>query len=53
MNRLKVHKGFSFGKIFYLMLTRGFKPPFGYAFLIDNDGAYIVDNDGVYLVSKI
>ena len=29
------------------------RPPFGFVFLIDNDGAYLVDNDGAYLVEAI
>lgn len=31
----------------------GLRPPFGFVFIIDDDGAYLVDDDGAYLLEAI
>lgn len=53
MSKLKVRKYNLFSKIFYFVLGKRLSAPFGYAFLIDNDGAYLIDNDGAYLIAPL
>ncbi|WP_426418214.1 hypothetical protein [Bradyrhizobium genosp. A] len=36
--------------LFVAAVAGGLKPPAGYVFLVDSDGAYLTDSDGFYLI---